>query len=104
MDDEDLEAPDEQALAEEEGLPPVVARMVVEIRSDGTRTVARGAIEDVASGQRVAIQTGAPTPMQLSASLTRALLQTPGLLAARLPGMGVAKGIRRRLRRLRGKG
>ena len=38
--------------------PPVVARLIVEIRSDGTRTIARGAIEDVASGQKTAIDDG----------------------------------------------
>ena len=42
--------------------PPVVARLVVEIRSDGTRTVARGAIEDRTVGQTTAVQIEAGTP------------------------------------------
>jgi hypothetical protein len=32
--------PEQRALAQEPGLPPIVARMVIEIRSDGSRTVA----------------------------------------------------------------
>lgn len=62
--------------------PPVVARLVVEIRSDGTRTVARGAIEDATSGERVTMEARGSTPQQLALSLARSLLSTP-LLAAR---------------------
>ena len=47
---------------------PVVARLVVEIRSDGRRTVARGAMEDVASGQTVAVEARADSPLQLAAA------------------------------------
>jgi len=57
--------------------PPVVARMIVEIRSDGSRTIARGAIEDVASGQRAAIEAKGGTPFQLALSLVRSLGQLP---------------------------
>lgn len=95
---------DAEPIAPEEDLPPVVARMVVEIRSDGTRTIARGAVEDVATGQRVSVQANALTPAQLSASLARALLRTPGLLSAALPSLGLRRGLRRRLSRLRGRG
>jgi hypothetical protein len=56
---------------------PVVARMIVEIRSDGTRTVARGAVVDVASGQQVAVEIGAMTPWQLTKALVGLLLQAP---------------------------
>ena len=42
--------------------PPVVARLVIEIRSDGTRTIARGAAEDVALGERVQIEAHGATP------------------------------------------
>ena len=71
--------------------PPVVARLVVEIRSDGTRTIARGAIEDTELGERVAVQAEGKTPLDLALSLGRALLQAPSfarqaaraLLAAR---------------------
>lgn len=59
--------------------PPVVARMVVEIRSDGTRTVARGAIEDVASGEKVAVEARGTTPMALAASLAKTMFSAPML-------------------------
>ena len=36
--------------------PPVVARLVVEIRSDGSRTIARGALEDGQLGERTSSQ------------------------------------------------
>lgn len=64
-------------LAEEAGLPPVVARMVVEIRSDGSRTVARGALEDMASGERVALRADGSTPLALASALAKSLLKTP---------------------------
>lgn len=57
--------------------PPVIARMVVEIRSDGSHTIARGALEDVVSGERVAIDASGGTPIQLAASLASSLLSTP---------------------------
>jgi hypothetical protein len=66
-------------LAERPGDPPVVARMVIEIRSDGTRTVARGAMEDVASGERVAIEARGTTPMALAASLAKTIFSAPML-------------------------
>lgn len=64
-------------LADEAGLPPVVARMVVEIRSDGSRTVARGALEDMASGERVALRADGSTPLALASALAKSLLKTP---------------------------
>lgn len=63
--------------AEEDGLPPVVARMVVEIRSDGSRTVARGALEDMTSGERVALRADGSTPLALASALAKSLLKTP---------------------------
>jgi hypothetical protein len=60
--------------------PPVVARMIVEIRSDGTRTIARGALEDIVSGERVKIEANGGSPMQLAASLASNLLSTPFML------------------------
>lgn len=57
--------------------PPVVARMVIEIRSDGTRTIARGAMEDVTLGQKVAIEAEGASPAMLAASLLRSLAQLP---------------------------
>jgi hypothetical protein len=59
------------------GEPPVVARLVVEIRSDGSRTIARGAIEDVASGQRTQLEARGDSPIQLAIALARSLTQLP---------------------------
>ena len=61
----------------EDDLPPVVARMVVEVRSDGSRTVARGAIEDLTTNERVAIRADGTTPLQLASALARSLVKTP---------------------------
>jgi hypothetical protein len=57
--------------------PPVVARMVIEIRSDGSRTIARGALQDAASGQEVAVHAEGTTPLALAASLARTLVKLP---------------------------
>lgn len=64
--------------------PPVVARLMVEIRSDGTRTIARGAIEDLASGERVALQASGASPLELAGRLAGQLLTAPLLAAAAL--------------------
>ena len=56
---------------------PVVARLVVEIRSDGTRTIARGALEDRTTGAQVALHAEGTTPAALTASLMRSLLSLP---------------------------
>lgn len=69
--------PRDNSLAEEADLPPVVARLVVEIRSDGSRTVARGALEDLASGERVALRADGSTPLGLASALAKSLLKTP---------------------------
>jgi hypothetical protein len=66
------------ALQEE---PPVVARLVIEIRSDGSRTIARGAIEDTASGQRTQVEAVGTSPFQLALALARSLSQLPRLTA-----------------------
>src|SRR5688500_822510 len=60
-----------------QGEPPVVARLMVEIRSDGSRTIARGGIEDAASGQRVPLEARGDSPIQLAIALARALTQLP---------------------------
>ena len=57
---------------------PVVARLVVEILSDGRHTIARGAAED-ATGERVQVEAEGSTPLQLAFSLMRALSQVPSL-------------------------
>jgi hypothetical protein len=65
---------------------PVVARLVVEIRSDGKRTVARGAVEDAASGERVAVEARGASPAQLAFALAKSLWQVPRL-ALRVRGL-----------------
>jgi hypothetical protein len=75
----ELVASESDRLAPEPDEPPVVARLIVEIRSDGTRTVARGALEDVLGGERVAIVARGTTPMALAASLAKSLFQVPAL-------------------------
>jgi len=78
-------APPPGALQEE---PPVVARLIVEIRSDGSRTIARGAIEDVVTGQRTAIEARGTSPLSLALSLAKTMTMLPrfavrGLLGRR---------------------
>lgn len=64
---------------------PVVARLVIEIRSDGARTVARGALEQVGEhgGERVAVEARGGSPAALAVDLLRAIvsLPLPGSLA-----------------------
>lgn len=67
---------DDDALARADDDPPVVARLVIEIRSDGTRTVARGAMEDALAGQRVAIEARGGTPTELTVSLAGSIFQS----------------------------
>jgi hypothetical protein len=55
--------------------PPVIARLVVEIRSDGSRTIARGALEDAQQGDRV--EARGDSPIQLAIALARALTRLP---------------------------
>lgn len=62
---------------------PVVARLVVEIRSDGSRTVARGALEENTTGQSVAVRAEGTTPLALSLQLARSLASLPGLARQR---------------------
>ena len=71
-------APDELEASNE---PPVVARLVVEIRSDGSRTIARGAVEDAQRGERVTVEARGDSPIQLAIALARALTQVPRLSA-----------------------
>jgi hypothetical protein len=62
--------------------PPVVARLVVEIRSDGSRTIARGVLQDAILGKEVAVRAEGTTPLSLALSLARAMLKTPSLSTA----------------------
>ncbi len=70
--------------------PPVVARLVVEIRSDGTQTIARGAMEDVITGEKVAIEARGSTPLRLALALARSMTQgrafAKNAVRALLPG------------------
>ena len=86
------ERPTRVELAREEDLP-VVARLVVEIRSDGRRTVARGAMEDAATGQGVAVEARGDSPVKLAMSLARAMFSLPAL------GRGAARAFLRSRRR-----
>jgi hypothetical protein len=84
--------------------PPVVARLVIEIRSDGTRTIARGALEDQTTGQKVALRAEGTTPSHLASSLVSSLIKLPlfgvardapsmvrGAIKALLPGRSKSK-------------
>jgi len=58
---------------------PVVARLMVEIRSDGSYIVVRGAMEDSVSGQKVAIEASGANPLALALSLAKSLTDVPWL-------------------------
>jgi len=76
-----------------EAEPPVVARLVIEIRSDGSRTIARGVAEDTVSGQRTAIEARGDSPIQLAMALARSLTQLP-----RMFGRSAIRGLLSRWR------
>lgn len=88
---DELARRDADAIAQEEELP-VVARLVVEIRSDGTRTVARGAMSDVESGQTVAVELRSGSPWQMAQSLVKALLSMPKLVVKTRKAIGRTRG------------
>ena len=77
MPDDELEAKKAAQLAEE---LPVVTRLVIEIRSDGSRTVARGAVEDARTGEKVEVNAAGATPLLLIASLLKSLTEVPSLV------------------------
>jgi hypothetical protein len=68
---------DDEALRTADEDLPVVARLVIEIRSDGSRTVARGGLESVDVGERVAIEARGGSPAALAADLLRAIITLP---------------------------
>jgi hypothetical protein len=84
MPDED--APPRKDLTTAPDDPPVVMRLVIEIRSDGTRTIARGAAEDVASGERVAIEAAGGSPIELAFSLAKSMFSLPALALRKITG------------------
>ncbi len=68
----------DRAIAEGEDLP-VVARLIVEVRSDGKRTIARGAMEDAATGMKASIEASGSSPLELALALAKSMLQIPAL-------------------------
>jgi hypothetical protein len=58
--------------------PPVVAQLMIEIRSDGSHTIARGALHDLRSKESAHVHAEGQTPAQLVASLLGSLLSLPG--------------------------
>jgi hypothetical protein len=76
---DELEAKRQAPLTATQELP-VVARLVIEIRSDGSRTVARGAMEDARSGEKVELKAEGATPLLLIASLLKSLTDVPALV------------------------
>ena len=88
-------ADDEAPPDDLEPLPPVVARLVVEVRSDGSRTIARGGLEDLTTGQRVTIDARGATPAALALQLARSIFQMPKL-AARMTIRGLLGGKRQK--------
>jgi hypothetical protein len=70
---------DADAVAEPPPEPPVVARLIVEIRSDGRLTIARGALEDATTGERTAVEARGETPLALLTALARTVRHLPAL-------------------------
>lgn len=67
---------------------PVVARLVIEIRSDGSRTVARGALEGASRSERVGVEARGGSPAELAGQLLRAIIASPVQAAlARMTGL-----------------
>lgn len=87
-------APDEVAPTDE---PPVVARMVIEIRSDGRRTIARGAMEDHLTGEKVGLEARGASPGALAASLVRSIVEVPFLSRLFVRGPNIARNAARAL-------
>ena len=69
-------------LAQSEGEPPVVAQLMIEIRSDGSRTIARGALNDLRTQESARIHAEGRTPADLMLSLASSLLALPSSLIA----------------------
>ena len=78
MSDDKLSRPEAGELLEKKE-SSVVAWLVIEIRSDGLRTVARGVVEDVQSGERVELHAEGATPLTLIGSLLKSLADVPTL-------------------------
>jgi hypothetical protein len=72
--------------------PPVVTRLVIEIRSDGSRTIARGAAEHVDTGEKVAIEVEGKTPLALALSLVKTFGDVTSIAKSAL-GAAVGKAL-----------
>jgi hypothetical protein len=81
----------DETLAESGPEPPVVARLAIEIRSDGSRTIARGALEDLERGESVAIKAEGTTPAALAVELAKSLMSLPGFLGRAVAGRALVK-------------
>lgn len=81
----------DEALAEAGPEPPVVARLAIEIRSDGSRTIARGALEDIQRGESVAVKAEGTTPAALALALARSLMSLPAFLGRSFGERALAK-------------
>lgn len=92
--DDPLAPAEPKTLAERPDEPPVVARMIVEIRSDGSRTIARGAIEEATTGERVAIEAHGSTPLALARSLAKSMFSAPLLAKQAVKALLAAKASR----------
>jgi hypothetical protein len=84
---DELEKKPEQAVRQAVAEPPVVARLVIEIRSDGSRTIARGLAEDVALGEKVELRAEGSTPLLLVLSLLKSLRDVPALARSFTKGL-----------------
>ena len=65
-------------LASTEPEPPVIAQLMIEIRSDGSRTVARGALHDLRTQESAQVHAEGRTPSDLALSLLGSLISLPG--------------------------
>jgi hypothetical protein len=93
--------PNEPVIVDASAVPPVVARCVVEVRSDGTVSMARGVFE--VEDERVVIEGIGRTPRELLAMLARGTFAHARMrisdarhkLEQRLPPLLLAKRIAR---------
>ena len=72
--------------------PPVVAQLMIEIRSDGSRTIARGALHDLRANESAHVHAEGDTPAQLIASLLQSLLSLPSGALQRLKAKPTVPG------------
>lgn len=69
--------------ADSAGEPPVVVRLVVEIRSDGATTIARAGLGDDLNGRGTMLEARGSTPLALALSLARHLVALSRPLVSR---------------------